>query len=141
MGGALTNEGDTAFRAPFVEARDPRLVRESLPALRAQTRPAGAHGRAALSAASASASSSLTGSGPRSPSAATSLALHFVLLVVLMSATAVLAMVVSTIVEAVVMAQLTAEGERPIEERSHHGVGVLTVRPEDHLDALARENS
>ena len=49
-------------------------------------------------------------------------------------------MVVSTIVEAVVVAQLTAEGERAVEERSHHGVGVLTVRPEHHIDPVPGEN-
>ena len=85
MGGALTNESDTAFRTPFVEAGDPRLVREALPALRAQTRSAGAHGRAVLSTASASASSSLSASlsasGPPSLSVSSSLALHFDLLI------------------------------------------------------------
>ena len=83
MGGALANESDTAFRTPFVEAGDPRLVREVLPALRAQTRSAGAHGRAVLSTASASASlsASLSASGPPSLSVSSSLALHFDLLI------------------------------------------------------------
>ena len=48
-------------------------------------------------------------------------------------------MVVSTIVEAVVVAQLTAEGEGAVEERPHHGVGVLTVRPEHHIDPVSGE--
>jgi hypothetical protein len=135
--GTLPDEGHAAVQASFVETGHALLVRESLATLRADTETSSTHAAAAPAARTAPSAEP----GSRSPSAATSLALHLVLLVVVMSATAVLAMVVSTIVEAVVVAQLTAEGEPPIEERSHHGVGVLTVRPEHHLDALARENS
>lgn len=127
--GTLPDEGRAAVPASFFEAGDALLVWGSRATLRADTETTGAH------------AASAAGSGSRSPSAATSLALHFVLLVVVMSATAVFGMVMSTIVEAVVVAQLTAGCESPIEERSHHGVGVLTVCPEHHLDALARENS
>lgn len=72
---ALTNQGDTAIRTPLVEAGDARLVRETPPALRAETRPPGAHGAAASSAAPAAAPTS------RSASGSSSLSWHLHLLV------------------------------------------------------------
>lgn len=63
---ALTNQGDAAIRATLIETGDARLVRETSPALRAETRPAGAHGAAFSPAATAAASTSWTASNSSS---------------------------------------------------------------------------
>ena len=81
MGGALTNQGNTAVGATFVEAGDPRLVREAPSTFWAKTRSAGTHGAAALSATSATSPSSQATSSSPPLSVSSSLTLHFSLLI------------------------------------------------------------
>ena len=81
MGRALTDQGNSAVRAPFVEAGDARLVWKASPAFGAKTRSDGAHRAAAPSPSPAPSPSSRAASGPAALSAPSSLALHLDLLI------------------------------------------------------------
>ncbi len=160
MGGPFADEGHAAVLASFIEARHAPMMGKAPPALGAEARSVGAHAAAALSTSTAAGAHAAAAAATRSGacpltlssslSATSSLTFHLVLLVgrflperslfLTVTATSAPAITVPAVVEAVFMAQLAAEGERAVEVRAYHDLGIVTVSSEHHIDALPDEN-